>query len=163
MSPITTQAIPEGYHTLTAYLAVDDASAAIDYYQRAFGAKESVRMSGPDGKVAHAELEIGDSRVMLADPTPQSSSRPPKEIGGTTAGVFMYAESVDEVVQQATDAGGTVLMPPEDMFWGDRMGSITDPFGHVWHISTHVEDVPPEEMGKRAEKWQAELAAASSN
>ena len=160
---MATQAVPEGYHTLTAYLAVDDAAAAIEYYQRAFGAKESVRMEGPDGKIGHAELEIGDSRVMLADPHPQTTARPPKEIGGTTCGVFMYVEDVDEVAQQAIDAGGTMLTPPEDMFWGDRFGSITDPFGHVWHIATHVEDVPPEEMAERAEKWQAEMAAMSSS
>ncbi len=157
------QAVPEGYHTLTPYLAVDDAAAAIEYYQRAFGAKESVRMEGPDGKIGHAELEIGDSRVMLADAYPQSSTRPPKEIGSTTGAVFMYAEDVDAVAQQAIDAGGTMLSQPEDMFWGDRFGSITDPFGHVWHIATHVEDVPPEEMAERAEKWQAEMAAMSSS
>ena len=157
---MATQPVPEGYHTLTPYLAVDDAAAAIEYYQRAFGAKESVRMEGPDGKIGHAELEIGDSRVMIADPFPQSSTRPPKELGGTTANVFMYAENVDEVLQQAIDAGATMLMPPEDMFWGDRMGSITDPFGHVWNIATHVEDVPEEEMGERAKKWQEELANA---
>jgi PhnB protein len=152
--------VPEGYHTLTPYLAVDDAKAAIDFYQRAFGAKERVRMHGPDGMIAHAELEIGDSKVMLADPFPQASTRPPKELGGTSVGVFVYVENVDEVFQQAVDAGATATMEPDDQFWGDRFGSVTDPFGHSWQISTHVEDVPPEEMEKRSKEWMAQMANA---
>jgi PhnB protein len=150
--------VPEGYHTLTPYLAVDDATAAIEFYQRAFGAKERVRMHGPDGMIAHAELEIGDSKVMLADPFPQASTRPPKELGGTSVGVFVYVENVDEVFQQAVDAGATATMEPDDQFWGDRFGSVTDPFGHSWQISTHVEDVPPEEMEKRSKEWMAQMA-----
>ena len=156
------QPVPEGYHTLTAYLAVDDAAAAIEYYQRAFGAKESVRMEGPDGKIGHAELEIGDSRVMLADAYPPSAARPPKELGGTTGGVFIYTENVDSLFKQAIDAGATSVSDPENMFWGDRFGTLTDPFGHVWYMSTHVEDVSPEEMGERQRQWQEEMAAASS-
>ena len=152
------QPVPEGYHTLTPYLAVDDAKAAIDFYQRAFGAKERVRMHGPDGMIAHAELEIGDSKVMLADPFPQARTRPPKELGGTSVGVFVYVENVDEVFQQAVDAGATATMEPDDQFWGDRFGSVTDPFGHSWQISTHVEDVPPEEMEKRSKEWMAQMA-----
>lgn len=154
------QAVPEGYHTVTPYLSVDDAAAAIEFYGRAFGATEQVRMSGPDGLIAHAELEIGDSRVMLADPLPQFTVRPPKELGGSTVGIFIYVENVDEVVQQAIDVGATPLMPPQDMFWGDRFGAVTDPFGHVWQIATHVEDVSPEEMEKRSREWMAELANA---
>jgi PhnB protein len=150
--------VPEGYHTLTPYLAVEDATAAIDFYQRAFGAKERVRMPGPDGMIAHAELEIGDSKVMLADPFPQSSTRPPKELGGTSVGIFVYVENVDEVFQKAVDAGATATMEPDDQFWGDRFGSVTDPFGHSWQISTHVEDVPPEEMEKRSKEWMAQMA-----
>jgi PhnB protein len=150
--------VPEGYHTLTPYLAVEDATAAIDFYQRAFGAKERVRMPGPDGMIAHAELEIGDSKVMLADPFPQASTRPPKELGGTSVGVFVYVANVDEVFQQAVDAGATATMEPDDQFWGDRFGSVTDPFGHSWQISTHVEDVPPEEMEKRSKEWMAQMA-----
>jgi PhnB protein len=150
--------IPEGYHTLTTYLAVDDAAAAIDYYTRAFGAKELGRMDAPGGKIGHAELEIGDSRLMLSDPFPQSSTRPPKELGGTTASVFLYVEDVDTVVQRAVDAGATVTMEVADQFWGDRFGTVTDPFGHVWSVATHVEDVPPEEMAERA---KAAMAGAS--
>jgi PhnB protein len=142
--------IPEGYHTVTPFLTVDDASAAIAFYERAFGARERMRMPMPDGKIAHAELEIGDSVVMLSDPFPQATVRPPKELGGTSLGVFLYVEDIDAFVQRATDAGATVTMPPEDMFWGDRFGQISDPFGHVWQVATHVEDVPPQEMAERA-------------
>jgi PhnB protein len=147
---MATKAIPEGYHTVSPYLAVDDAARAIDYYVSAFGAKEVVRMEAPGGSIGHAELEVGDSRIMLSDPFPQASTRPPKELGGTSVSVFMYVEDVDAVVKQAVDAGATVTMEVADQFWGDRFGAITDPFGHVWSIATHVEDVPPEEMAERA-------------
>ena len=153
------EAIPEGYQTLTPYLTVDDAAAAIDFYGRAFGAKERGRMAGPDGKIAHAELAIGDSLVMLSDAFPQFVPKSPKELGGTSVGVFMYVENVDDVFRQAVDAGATPQMEPEDQFWGDRFGSVTDPFGHSWQIATHVEDVPPEEMAERA---RSALAALSS-
>ena len=151
--------IPEGYHTVTPYLAVDDAAEAIEYYKQAFGATERVRMEAPGGKIGHAELEIGDSLVMLADPFPQGSTSPPKELGGTSASVFLYVDDVDAVVERAVDAGATVTMEIEDQFWGDRFGSVQDPFGHVWSIATHVEDVPPEEMAERA---KAAMAAMSS-
>jgi PhnB protein len=151
--------IPEGYHAVTPYLTVDDAAAAIEYYKRAFGAKERVRMDAPGGKIGHAELEIGDSLVMLSDALPQFRTRSPKELGGTSAGVFLYVEDVDEVVRQAVDAGATVTMEIEDQFWGDRFGIVQDPFGHLWSIATHVEDVPPEEMEERA---KAAMAAMSS-
>jgi PhnB protein len=152
--------VPEGYHTVTPYLAVDDAKAAIDFYERAFGARERTRMPGPDGKIAHAELEIGDSIVMLSDPFPQSTARPPKEIGGTSCGVFVYVENIDDFFQRAVDAGATVTMEPEDMFWGDRFGSVTDPYGHAWQIATHVEDVTPEQMAERSQEWMAAMAGA---
>jgi PhnB protein len=151
--------VPEGYHTVTPYLAVDDAAEAIEYYKSAFGAKERVRMDTPDGKIGHAELEIGDSLVMLSDPTPQASTKPPKELGGTSASVFLYVEDVDAVVKQAVDAGATITMEVADQFWGDRFGTVTDPFGHLWAIATHVEDVPPEEMAERA---KAAMAAMSN-
>ena len=149
--------VPEGYHTLSAYLAVEDADQAIEYYKKAFGAKERVRMEAPGGTVGHAELEIGDSVVMLSDPFPQSSTKPPKELGGSSASVFMYVEDVDAVVKQAVDEGATVLMEVEDQFWGDRFGTVQDPFGHSWSIATHVEDVPPEEMAERAKAAMAEM------
>jgi PhnB protein len=156
---MATQPIPEGYHTVTPYLAVEDATEAIEYYTKAFDAKERVRMETPDGKVGHAELEIGDSIVMLSDPFPQASTKPPNELGGTTVSVFMYVEDVDAVVKKAVDAGAMVTMEVADQFWGDRFGSVKDPFGHLWSIATHVEDVPPEEMAERA---KAAMAAMSS-
>lgn len=149
--------VPEGYHTASPYLAVEDAARAIDFYTRAFGAKEVVRMDAPGGTIGHAELEVGDSRIMLSDPFPQSSTRPPKELGGTSSSVFLYVEDVDALVKQAVDAGATVTMEVADQFWGDRFGTITDPFGHVWSIATHVEDVPPEEMAKRAEAAMSQM------
>jgi PhnB protein len=155
------QPIPEGYHTLTPYLAVDNATAAIDFYGRAFGAKERLRMPGPDGQIAHAELEIGDSLIMLSDPFPQSSAKPPKELGGVSAAIFMYVDNVDELINKAVDAGATLVSAPEDQFWGDRFGSIQDPFGHSWQIATHVEDVSPEEIEKRSQEWAATAATTS--
>jgi PhnB protein len=151
--------IPEGYHAPMPYLAVDDAVSAIEYYKKAFGAKEASRMDAPGGKVGHAELELGDSRIMLSDPFPQSSTRPPKELGGTSVSVFIYVEDVDAVVKQAVDAGATVTMEVADQFWGDRFGAITDPFGHVWSIASHVEDVPEDEMAERAKAAMAEMGS----
>jgi PhnB protein len=146
---MATKPIPEGYEAAMPYLAVDDAAEAIEYYKKAFGAKERVRMEAPDGKIGHAELEIGDSLVMLSDPFPGFAARTPKELGGTSVSIFMFVEDVDAVVRKAVEAGGTITMEVADQFWGDRFGSVTDPFGHVWSIATHVEDVPPEVMEER--------------
>jgi PhnB protein len=157
---MATQPIPEGYSTISPYLAVDDAAEAIAYYKKAFGAEETVRMEAPDGKIGHAELKIGDSHVMLSDPFPQASTTPPKELGGTSASIFMYVEDVDAVVQQAVGAGATVTMEVEDQFWGDRFGSITDPFGHIWSIATHVEDLTPEEIEERGKAAMAAMSAS---
>jgi PhnB protein len=156
---MATQPVPEGYHTVTPYLAVDDAARAIEYYTQAFGAKELVRMDAPGGKIGHAELEIGDSRIMLSDPFPQASTRPPKELGGSSFSVMMYVEDVDAAVKRAVDAGATVTMEPADQFWGDRFGTVTDPFGHVWGLATHVEDVPPDEMAERMKKAMSQMAS----
>ena len=156
------QPIPEGYSTLTPYLAVEDAASAIDFYTRAFGAKERVRMAGPGGSVMHAEIEIGDSVLMLADPFPQSSTTPPKELGGTTVSLMFYVEDTDAIYRQAIAAGATSLMEPDDMFWGDRFSSVQDPFGHSWTIATHVEDVPPEEMQRRSEEWMSQMAGTQA-
>jgi PhnB protein len=151
--------VPDGYHTLTPYLAVDNAAEAIEFYKDAFGANERMRMNGPDGKIAHAELEIGDSFVMLSDPFAQSETKSPKELGATTGGVFMYVEDVDAVVKQAVSAGATVTMEVADQFWGDRFGSVRDPFGHTWSIATHVEDVPPDQMAERAKQAMAAMSS----
>jgi PhnB protein len=144
--------IPEGYHGLIPSLAVDDAARAIEFYQQAFGATERMRMPGPEGKIGHAELEIGGSVLMLSDPFPQSSIKPPKELGGTCVGIFMYVADVDAVVEQAVAAGAKVTMAPADMFWGDRFGKVTDPFGHEWQLATHTEDVSPEQMAERVKE-----------
>jgi PhnB protein len=157
---MATQPIPEGYSTISPYLAVDDAAEAIEYYKKAFGAEETERMEAPGGKIGHAELKIGDSHVMLSDPFPQGSTTPPKELGGTSASIFMYVEDVDAVVQKAVDAGATVTMEVEDQFWGDRFGSITDPFGHNWSIATHIEDLTPEEIEERGKAAMAAMAGA---
>jgi PhnB protein len=148
--------IPEGYNSLNVHLAVDDAARAIDFYKQAFGATERGRMPFED-KVAHAELEIGDSVVMLADPFPQATVRPPSELGGTSVGLFLYVEDVDAVVQQAVDAGATVTMPVEDQFWGDRYGKVADPFGHEWQIATRVEEVSAEEVERRGKEAMASM------
>ena len=151
--------IPEGYHSLQTYLAVEDASKAIEFYKEAFGAEENVRMPGPDGKIAHAELQIGDSKLMLSDPFPHSNVRPPSERGGPTGSVFMYVEDVDATFEQAQRVGAEVVSELEDMFWGDRFGTLSDPFGHVWSVATHKEDLSEEEMAERSKAAMAEMGA----
>ena len=153
--------IPEGYQTLSPSLIVDPASEAIDFYKRAFGATERGVMTRPDGKIAHAELQIGDSVLMLSDPFPMQNAKSPKELGGTAVTIFMYVEDVDAVYKQAIAAGGTSTMEPENQFWGDRFASVFDPFGHAWAIGTRVEDLSEEEIRARGEKAMAEMAAAA--
>jgi PhnB protein len=157
------QPVPEGYNTVTPYLAVENAAEAIEFYGRAFGAKERTRMEGPGGAIMHAELEIGDSLIMLSDPFPQASTKPPKDLGGTSTSIFLYVENIDSVYKQALNAGATSLAEPDDMFWGDRFGAVQDPFGHSWTIATHVEDVAPEEMQRRSEEFFAAMASGSSS
>lgn len=141
--------IPEGSRTLTPYLKIRGAAAAIEFYQKAFGAEVLCKMPSPGGKLMHAELKIGDSQLMLSDEMPEYGSLSPQSIGGTGSSVHIYTENVDKVYARAVEAGAKGTMPPADMFWGDRFAKITDPFGHEWSIATHIEDVPPEEMGKR--------------
>jgi PhnB protein len=150
--------IPEGYATITPYLTVDDGKAAIEFYKKAFGATDEGIMSAPDGRIAHAALKIGDSKIMLSDPFPQSACKTPKEIGGTTIAIFLFVEDVDSVVQDAADAGATITMQPEDQFWGDRLGQVTDPYGHVWQIATHIEDLSPEEIEARGREVMAGMS-----
>ena len=142
--------VPEGYRTVTPYLTIRGADRAIEFYKRVFGAKEVVRMPGPDGKLMHAELEIGDSMIMLSDEFPEMGGKPPEALNGTPVSIFLYVEDVDKVFQQAVNAGATPQMPLQDMFWGDRFGKLADPFGHQWALATHKEDVAPEELAKRA-------------
>ena len=151
--------IPDGYYTVTPYLAVQGAADAIDWYKEAFGATERGRMDMPDGSIAHAEIKIGDSIVMISDPFPQSTVKSPKELGGTSASIFLYVEDVDAVVKQAVDAGATMTMEVADQFWGDRFGTVSDPFGHTWSVATHIEDLTPEEI---AERGKAAMAAMSN-
>ena len=146
-----TDAIPEGYPRVTPYLIVDGAAEAIDFYGSVLGAKERMRMDGPEGRIGHAELEIGDSLVMLADEHPEIGANGPRSVGGTPVSLHVYVEDVDAAFARAVEAGAKELQPIEDKFYGDRQGSFEDPFGHHWHVSTHIEDVPPDEMAKRAE------------
>ena len=156
--PNSVQPIPAGYHSVTPYLVVNDAARAIDFYQRAFGAKEINRMNGPDGKIGHAEIKIGDSIVMIADEMPQGGARAPRSIGGTSVGIFLYVSDVDRAFEQAVKAGARIEMPLADMFWGDRYGRLADPFGHSWSVATHKEDVAPAEMKKRVEQAMSKMA-----
>ena len=143
------QPIPEGYPRVVPYLSVDGAAAAIEFYCSVLGTTERMRMPGPGGKIGHAELELGDSVIMLADEAPDMGILGPKSIGGTAVTLSVYAEDVDDVLARAQQAGATILRPAEDQFYGDRSGQFEDPFGHRWNIATHVEDVPPDEMGRR--------------
>ena len=142
--------IPDGYPRVTPYLIVDGGSAAIDFYTSVLGAKERMRMGGPDGRVGHAELEIGDSLIMLADEFPDMGALSPKSVGGTPVTIHLYVEDVDATFAQALEAGATSTRDVEDKFYGDRGGEFLDPFGHRWSLATHVEDISPEEMEKRA-------------
>ncbi|HEU0259731.1 MAG TPA: VOC family protein [Burkholderiales bacterium] len=151
--------VPDGYHTVTPYLACADAAQAIAFYKKAFGAKELLRVPGPGGKIGHAELRIGDSRVMLADEYREMDFLGPLSRGGSAVHLHIYMPNADKVVERAVEAGAKVVQPLEDKFYGDRTGSVQDPFGHVWHIATHVEDVPPRELEKRAEKMMKDRGA----
>jgi PhnB protein len=141
--------VPAGYHTVTPYLIISGAARAIEYYKKAFGASEIMRHASPDGRVGHAEIKIGDTRLMLADEFPEMGVKSPSTIGGTPVGLCIYVPNVDALFNQAVAAGGKVERPLQDQFYGDRTGTLIDPFGHKWTIATHIEDVTPEELEKR--------------
>lgn len=143
--------VPEGYHSVTPYLVLRGAADAIEFYKKAFGASEVFRMPAPDGTLAHAEIRIGDSQIMMCEENPSMGAQSPQALGGSPANLFLYVEDVDRAYQRAVDAGATATMPPQDMFWGDRYGKLVDPFGHEWSMATHVEDVTPEQMAERAQ------------
>ena len=145
----TVKPIPEGYHAVTPYLIIKGAADALEFYKKAFGATELFRMAQPDGKIGHAEIQIGDSRIMLADEHPEMKHLSPQTLGGSAVSIMLYVEDVDTVYNQAIAAGGSEQRALEDKFYGDRVGSLVDPFGHIWHVGTHKEDVTPEEMHKR--------------
>ena len=150
--------IPEGYHSITPYLVLKGAASAIEYYKKAFGAQELMRMDGPGGSIGHAELKIGDSIVMMADESPDMGHRGPKSIGGTPVSIVLYVENVDAVWKRALEAGAKQVRPLENQFYGDRMGTLEDPFGHLWSVATHVEDVAPEEMDRRMQEMMKQKA-----
>jgi PhnB protein len=149
---MATKAIPDGYHSATPYLVVKGAANAIDYYKRAFGAVELFRMADDKGNIGHAEIKIGDSVIMLADEHPGTVCRTPRSLGGSSVGLMIYVDDVDAVFKRAVEAGGKSLRPLTNQFYGDRSGTLEDPYGHVWTVATHIEDVPPEELKRRAEQ-----------
>ena len=157
-----TKSPPAGYHTVTPALVVRDAAAAIAFYERAFGARDLGRFLGPDGKVAHAELQIGDSRVMLGEENPAWGSRSPLSTNGVPASLHLYVDDADAAVARAVEAGAKVKQPLEDAFWGDRYGKVTDPFGHEWGLAHRVRDMTPEEMQQAGEAWMAQFAERAS-
>jgi PhnB protein len=148
--------VPDGYHTATPYLIVDGAADAIEFYKKAFGATEVMRMADPNGRVGHAEIRIGSSPIMIADEFPKMNARSPRAFGGSPISIHLYVADADATADRAVAAGAKVLRPVKDQFYGDRTGSIEDPFGHVWHVATHVEDIPPEELRRRAEAHMKE-------
>lgn len=148
---MTVKPIPEGFRTLTPYLSVNGAAAAIDFYKRAFGATEQFCLAMPDGKIGHAQLKIGDCTLMLADTCAEGPFQDPGALGGSTMALYLYTPDVDALFNRAVEAGGTVVRPVKDEFYGDRSGSLKDPYGHVWFIATHREDLSEDEIQRRAE------------
>ena len=155
------KAIPEGYHSVTPYLIVNGAARAIEFYKKAFGASEIMRFDGPNGKIGHAEIKIGDSPIMLADEFAEMGFRSPRSLGGAGISILLYVEDVDARFAHAIDAGAKTLRPVEDQFYGDRSGTLEDPFGHVWTISTHKEDLSVEELRRRSEAFLKQQAGHS--
>jgi PhnB protein len=155
---VAVKKIPEGYHSLTPYLIVDDAARALEFYGKAFGAKELMRMPTPNGRIAHAEMQIGDSKLMLADEAPEMDAKSARTIGGSPVSIMLYVEDVDGVVARAAAAGAKITRPVANQFYGDRAGGLADPFGHVWHVATHVEDVSEDEIKRRAADWATKQA-----
>ena len=146
--------IPEGYNSITPYLIIKGAADAIDYYKNVFGATEIMRMAQPDGRIGHAELKIGNSHIMLADEFPEMEHRGPLSLGSSPVSILLYVEDVDAIVARAVSAGAKILKPVQDQFYGDRSGFIQDPFGHLWGVATHKEDVSPQEMEERMKKMK---------
>jgi PhnB protein len=152
---MTVKPVPDKYTSVAPYLVVHDAARAIEFYTRAFEAEECARMATPDGRIAHAELKIGDTIVRLCDNLPQFDGRAPKDLGGTTVEIFLFVEDVDAVVRRAGAAGATIKAQPENQYWGDRLGRVLDPFGHVWLIASRVEELTPEEIEARGREMFA--------
>lgn len=157
MAATKAKAIPDGYRGATPYLCVKDAAKALEFYKKAFGAKELMRMGEPGGKIGHAEIKIGEAIIMLADEFPDYGYLSPQSIGGTPVSMMIYVEDVDGFVNKAVAAGATVMRPVEDQFYGDRSAQLEDPFGHRWHFATHIEDVAPDEMKKRHDEFMKQM------
>jgi PhnB protein len=160
---MSAKAVPDGYRTATPYLIVKGASEAIEFYKRAFGATEMLRMADPQGRIGHAEIKIGDSMIMLADEHPSMGYRGPHSLGGSSVSILLYLEDVDGVFERAVKAGAKTQRPVANQFYGDRSGTLEDPFGHVWTVATHVEDVTPEEMKLRAEAAMKSASASAAS
>ena len=156
-------AVPAGYHAVTPYLTVNDGAGALEFYKRALGAREVMRMAAPGGKIGHAEIRIGGSVVMLSDEFPGTSTKAPTSLGGTTGSIMLYVPDVDAAFKKAIDAGCKSIMAPADMFWGDRFGKLEDPYGNQWGMATHKEDVPPKQMAERAKAAMAAMAPGQGN
>jgi PhnB protein len=155
---MATKSIPEGYHSVTPYLIIKGAAGAIDFYKRVFGATEVMRMPDPSGgRIGHAEIKIGDSHIMLADEYPEMGHRSPQTLGGAGVSLMIYLDGVDEVFKRALAAGAKEMQPLKNQFYGDRSGTVQDPYGHVWTIATHIEDVPPDEMERRAKEAMQQM------
>jgi len=154
----STQPVPPGFHTITPSLTVRNGAQAIEFYKKALGAEERMRMAGLDGKISHAELKIGDSIIFLTDENPAMGCKSPQTLGGTSSGFYLYVEDVDTAFQRAVGAGGRAKMPVTDMFWGDRLGSFDDPYGHTWTLSTHTQDMTEQELEEGAKAFYAQMA-----
>jgi len=152
--------IPAGYHTVTPALVVNNCVQALEFYKKAFGAQELSRLTAPDGKIAHAEIKIGDSIIFLSDEMSMGAARSPQSLGGTTASLNIYTPDVDAAFERAVKAGAQAKMPPADMFWGDRYGQLTDPYGQVWALLTHKEDLTPQQIEQRTKEFYAKMRAA---
>jgi PhnB protein len=155
------KSIPDGYYTATPYLIVKDAANAMEFYKKAFGATELMRLSEPSGRIGHAEIKIGNSIIMLADEFPDMGDHSPQSLGGSPVSILLYVEDVDARYNQAVTAGAKALRPVKDQFYGDRSGTLVDPFGHVWSLATHKQDMSPEEIQKRFESFMKQSAGAS--
>ena len=162
-APKKVSPVPAGYHTATPYLTVNDGVGALEFYKRALGAREVMRMAAPGGKIGHAEIRIGDSHIMLSDEFPGTSTKAPTSLGGTTGSIMLYLPNVDAAFKKAIDAGCKSIMAPTDMFWGDRFGKLEDPYGNQWAMATHKEDVPPKQMAERAKAAMAAMAGGQGN
>ncbi len=159
----TVKAIPDGYHTITPNITVREAASALSFYQKAFGAEEIMRMPGPGGKIMHAEMRVGDSRVMLQDEMPEMGNKGPRSSGDTSVTFYMYVNNVDAAWKRAVDAGAKIVMPLDDMFWGDRTGRLQDPYGHTWMLAQHVKNVSQADMKRGQDEMLAKMKAGANH